>query len=115
MNAKAIKDFSKKLSNQVSNTFGTLIIIKDEPSGYSSLPFLARVTRPRPVVNLISGGLNYDNSLTVRYPIERAEKPLIGYKIHLVEENVDYRVESATTLKGSFVDGAEVTVNATRQ
>lgn len=93
---------------EVADTFGTLIKLGD------GIPFCAHVTTPQPSMSLETGGFNTDKTIRVRWPQTRAARPAVGTRLTLVQDNVTFRVETATSLPGSPLS-AEVLVTAIRE
>lgn len=108
MNRTAIAAFRTRAAREISDTLGTLIQLG------TGKPFLAAVTVPQPTISLETGGFNTDKSIKVRWPQTRAPRPAIGTVLKLVEDNLTFRVESATSLPGSPLS-AEVHVTAVRE
>jgi hypothetical protein len=108
MQRSAIASFAKRVSNELADTFGTLIQLG------TGTPFYAYVSTPQPTMSLETGGFNTDKTIKVRWPVARAARPAVGTKITLVEDAVTYRVETSTSLPGSPMS-AEVLVTAIRE
>lgn len=108
MNRTSIAAFRTRAAREISDTLGTLIQLG------TGKPFMAHVTVPQPTMSLETGGFNTDKSIKVRWPQSRAPRPAIGTVLKLVEDNLTFRVESATSLPGSPLS-AEVHVTATRE
>lgn len=108
VNRTAIAAFRTRAAKEISDSMGTLIQIG------TGTPFYAHVTVPQPSMSLEMGGFNTDKNIKVRWPMTRASRPSVGTSLKLVEENVTYRVETATSLPGSPLS-SEIFVTAIRE
>lgn len=109
MNRDSIARFASRAARHLADTLGTLISVNGGPS------FFATVNLPQPVLDLETGGWKTTTSLSVRWPADRAARPALGSVLLLVDDGVSYRVETAVSLPGSPLSGAEVHVTAARE
>jgi hypothetical protein len=107
VNRNSIAAFHNKTAAALADALGTSVTI-------SGKTFYAHVSTPRPTMNLENGGFNTDRSISLRWPVGRAPKPVVGTAVLLVSEALSFRVETATSLIGSPF-GAEILVTATRE
>jgi hypothetical protein len=107
VNRARIKEFATKAAGSIADALGTQVTI-------SGLTFYAHVSTPKPSMSLESGGFNTDRTITLRWPVNRAPKPIVGTSVLLVAENLTFRVETATSLLGAPL-GAEIQVTAIRE
>ena len=108
MNRSSIAAFRERAAKELSDSMGTLIQLG------TGTPFYAHVTTPQPTMSLETGGFNTDRAIRARWPITRAARPAVGTKLTLVQDNVTFRIETATSLPGSPLS-AEVLITATRE
>ena len=107
MNRNSIAAFHKRGIASIADALGTSVTI-------SGKTFFAHVSTPRQTMSLETGGFNTERSITLRWPVGRAPKPAIGTSVLLKEENLSFRVETATSLIGSPL-GQEIQVTAIRE
>lgn len=108
MNRSSIAAFRTRAALEIADTLGTQIRLGD------GKPFYAHVSTPQPTMSLETGGFNTDKSIRVRWPQTRAARPALGTRLTLVQDNITFRVETATSLPGSPLS-AEVLVTAIRE
>ena len=96
------------MATRLADVMGTNVTI-------SGVTFYAFVTVPKPTMSLESGGFNTDKAITLRWPTGRAARPSVGTQVLLVEENLTFRVETATSLAGSSIGSSEIQVTAVRE
>jgi hypothetical protein len=98
---------SRKRIGYVSDATGTRISIN------GGKPFFASVSFPSIADSLEVGGFNIATSVSATWPIGRADKPVKGAVLKLVDENVTFRVEHSVSNVGDPVNPS-ITVQALR-